>query len=92
MPTCIAVLNAGSSSIKFAMRDADSANALLFRGQIEGIGVAPHIRIRDAKNETIADRTWPADGFTVNPKLARECQASLDEMRAERMREITRAA
>ena len=32
---CIAVLNAGSSSIKFALYETGRNGALLFRGQIE---------------------------------------------------------
>ncbi len=63
MPTPIAVLNAGSSSIKFAVRDAESDNRLLFRGQVEKIGVAPHLQIRDPDGTVIADRDWAAAAF-----------------------------
>jgi acetate kinase len=38
MPDRIAVINAGSSSIKFALFCADNEE-LLFRGQIESIGL-----------------------------------------------------
>ena len=37
-PGCIAVLNAGSSSIKFALYEAGRDGALLFRGQVERLG------------------------------------------------------
>ena len=40
MTGCIAVLNAGSSSIKFALYEAGRDGALLFRGQVERIGLA----------------------------------------------------
>jgi acetate kinase len=63
MSGCIAVLNAGSSSIKFALYDADLAQGILFRGQIEQIGVSPHLRVTDAGGEQVVDRTWPAEGF-----------------------------
>lgn len=45
----ILTLNAGSSSIKFALFEADSLNERV-RGQIEGIGTKPHLsaRIADA--------------------------------------------
>jgi hypothetical protein len=33
------------------------------RGRVEGIGVAPHLTVRDARNDVIADRNWPAEGF-----------------------------
>ncbi len=63
MRGCIAVLNAGSSSIKFALYGADSSEALLFRGQIQQIGVTPRLSVTNARGETIAEKSWPADGF-----------------------------
>jgi acetate kinase len=60
---CIAVLNAGSSSIKFALYGADDAETLLFRGQIGKIGLSPHMTVTTAQGEAIADREWPAEGF-----------------------------
>jgi acetate kinase len=53
-----AVLNAGSSSIKFALYD--EASALLFRGQIERIGTGPRLSAHDAAGKQVAERTWPA--------------------------------
>ena len=35
----------------------------LFRGQVEGIGVAPRLTIRDAHGEIVARREWNAEGF-----------------------------
>jgi acetate kinase len=63
MTGCVAVLNAGSSSIKFALCEASESADILFRGQIEGIGVAPHMKVRDAHGDTIVDRSWQADRF-----------------------------
>lgn len=60
---CVAVLNAGSSSIKFALYDMGSAETLLFRGQIEGIGLSPHLVVFSAKREQLIERSWPPDGF-----------------------------
>ena len=57
---CIAVLNAGSSSIKFALYEAVRDGALLFRGQVEGIGVAPHLKATDPAGKTAAEQRWPA--------------------------------
>jgi acetate kinase len=63
MSGCIAVINAGSSSVKFAIcADLDSAD-ILFRGQIEGIGVSPRLNVKDAQGGTLVERTWPAAGF-----------------------------
>jgi acetate kinase len=57
---CIAVLNAGSSSIKFALYETGSAGDLLFRGQVERLGLEPHLRASDATGKVVAERNWPA--------------------------------
>jgi len=44
MPDCIAVINAGSSSVKFTIYAPGDA-LTLYRGQVEGIGTSPHLRI-----------------------------------------------
>ena len=77
----IAVVNAGSSSIKFALCNAGGDANVLFRGQIEAIGVAPRLHVRDTDGKTIEQRSWPVDGFdhkaatreilTVGSSLAR---------------------
>ena len=59
----VVVINAGSSSVKFALYDTDADVSMRFRGQVEGIGVAPSLRIRNADSEVVAERTWPADEF-----------------------------
>ena len=58
MTGCIAVLNAGSSSIKFALYEAGSDGALLFHGQVENIGLAAHLAATDASGATVAERRW----------------------------------
>ena len=40
MSGCIAVINAGSSSVKFALYEASGEANILFRGQVEDIGVS----------------------------------------------------
>src|SRR6185437_12545858 len=55
MSDCIAVINAGSSSVKFAIYAPGEVIAL-YRGQIEGIGTTPRLRIVNAKGEAIAHR------------------------------------
>jgi acetate kinase len=56
---CVVVLNAGSSSIKFALYDSSHDGALLFRGQVERIGVGPHLEARDADGRVVAEKKWP---------------------------------
>ena len=60
MSGSIAVLNAGSSSIKFALYPSEIDADALYRGQIAGIGVAPHLTVRNVRGEVVEDRTWPA--------------------------------
>jgi acetate kinase len=62
-PGCIAVLNAGSSSIKFALYEAGAEGALLFRGQVERLGLEPRMRVNDRTGATVVDRHWPAGGL-----------------------------
>jgi acetate kinase len=58
MTGCVAVLNAGSSSIKFALYEAGRDGALLFHGQVENIGLAAHLAATDGSGATVAERRW----------------------------------
>lgn len=56
MSKAIAVLNEGSSSLKFALfRCEKTEPALVVRGQIEGIGGAPRLKAKDANGAKLAD-------------------------------------
>ena len=61
MTGAILTLNAGSSSIKFALYRAAHLEAML-RGEIEALGNAPHLWARDRAGAMIGERRWPADG------------------------------
>ena len=61
MNSPIAVLNAGSSSIKFAVFGADLQ--VMFKGQVEQIGVSPKMRVVDGAGGSLAERDWPVAGF-----------------------------
>ena len=63
MTHCIAVINAGSSSVKFALYAVSDNPDILFRGQIEGIGVSPRLSVKDAQGELLVERVWPESGF-----------------------------
>jgi len=56
----IAVVNAGSSSIKFGVFEMGLDEHLLFKGQVEQIGVAPRLSVRDSAGESLAEREWGA--------------------------------
>jgi acetate kinase len=63
MTECIAVINAGSSSVKFAFYDAAGVLPLMLKGQVEQIGVSPCLAATDAQGNDVASQSWPADGF-----------------------------
>ena len=61
----IAVLNAGSSSIKFSLFAQGAANlSLMLRGQVEGIHTAPRFTAKSASGETLASHAW-AEGSAL---------------------------
>jgi acetate kinase len=61
MAEAILALNAGSSSIKFALYRLAASDRLdlVAGGAVEGIGTAPHFTARDAAGAALADRKWP---------------------------------
>ncbi|HTP47425.1 MAG TPA: acetate/propionate family kinase [Casimicrobiaceae bacterium] len=59
MTDAIAVVNAGSSSIKFSLfAAADSELELKARGQIEGIFTAPRFVAKNSAGALLAERSW----------------------------------
>ena len=59
MTDAVAVVNAGSSSIKFSLyAAADSELELKARGQIEGIYTAPRFTARDGAGASLAAKSW----------------------------------
>ena len=63
MSSFIAVVNAGSSSVKFAIYEATKEARCRFRGQVEGIGTAPRLKVVDAAGAGVAERSFAAQGF-----------------------------
>src|SRR5512147_542081 len=60
MTDAIAVVNAGSSSIKFSLFVLrDDQVELLARGQTEGIYTAPRFVAKDKEGTVIAEKSWP---------------------------------
>jgi acetate kinase len=55
----LCVLNSGSSSVKFSLYDSRADEPQLrLRGQIEAIGSAPALRVRDADGSELLERRW----------------------------------
>lgn len=81
----ILCLNAGSSSLKFALYAEPGTDepSLLASGKIENIGLEPHLIARDAKGDVLADRRWTKDVTitheTLLKDLLREIEASVGE-------------
>jgi acetate kinase len=57
----ILVINAGSSSIKFSLYEVGDGRALglALKGQMDGIGTRPHLRVRDARGGTLTEGLIP---------------------------------
>ena len=72
MSNSIAVINAGSSSIKFAIYQATKDERCLFRGQVEGIGVAPRLKIADDKGGVVEDRSLDRARLRPRRRYARD--------------------
>ena len=64
MAQCIAVVNAGSSSVKFGFYDSEGEETLLLRGAVEQIGVSPTLSASDGEGNDVVERNWPSEGFT----------------------------
>jgi acetate kinase len=56
----VLTLNAGSSSIKFALFDESLKGAARLRGEIEDLDAAPHLRATDAAGHALAEQNWTA--------------------------------
>jgi acetate kinase len=59
----IAVINSGSSSIKFAVFQAALPPVLVLKGQIEGIGATPRAKLSDANGKLLVEETFEGAGF-----------------------------
>jgi acetate kinase len=60
MANAFVVLNAGSTSVKFAAYTGDDPHSLdlVCRGQLDGIGSQPSFAAKNSKGEAIETRTW----------------------------------
>ncbi len=60
MTQAVLTLNAGSSSIKFSLFEVQSVDELVLasKGEVEGIGSAPHFVARDSKGKILSERNW----------------------------------
>lgn len=60
MADAILTINAGSSSIKFALFEMKNGFECTIEGEAEGIGTSPHLLIRN-KGQVAFEKKWPDD-------------------------------
>ena len=82
MADIVLALNAGSSSIKFALFAPGSGTQPILRvkGQVEGIGITPHFTAKDATGVSLEEERWGGTGSghdAVLPKLMAWVEAHL---------------
>ena len=63
MADAVLTINAGSSSLKFSVYRIGERDQLELsaKGQVEGIGTAPHLVAEDAEGKVLVERRWPDD-------------------------------
>ncbi len=66
-PNAVLALNAGSSSLKFALFDAGKKMELLSKGEIEEIDTAPHFVAQNGRGAPLDETLWSG-----NPPAGRE--------------------
>ena len=71
MANAILTLNAGSSSLKFAIFDGTDRTFASVRGEIETLDATPHLIARAADGTVLAERKWPTgatEPFPTDPR------------------------
>lgn len=62
MTGAILTLNAGSSSLKFALFDLVSPTLALLRGEVSNLDAAPRLVAHNSEGKSLIDRQWQAGG------------------------------
>jgi acetate kinase len=74
----VLVVNAGSSSLKFQLFAVDGGAPLRrYRGQVDGIGVRPRLKVEDAEGAVCADTVHDAGALPDLPAAIAEMRAWL---------------
>ncbi len=89
-----AIINAGSSSVKWGLCDLDQkadADLFLYRGEIQGIGgSSPRSRLKDAKGNLVAERDWKGSTLDHNG-VVEEIFALIDKILKKEQAELRAA-
>lgn len=86
MSDAVLTLNAGSSSLKFALFEIGGDLQSVAQGQVEGIGSAPHLIVKDPQGKMLAEHRWP-DGAALGHEtfLATLFEVVADHLGADRL-------
>lgn len=78
-------LNAGSSSLKFALFQTDIGNdlRLVCKGEIESIGTAPHFQVIDSAGHPLTERRWPEGATLAHEAFLAELFSWVEDHRGE---------
>lgn len=68
MTDAILTINAGSSSLRFALFDAAGLKRGA-SGEVVKIGDAPHLTVRDATGTCVAERSWDHGAALTHEQL-----------------------
>jgi len=90
MASDIFTLNAGSSSLKFSLWEAETTGLReLFRGEVEKIGIAPHLSAREPSGRTVIDKRFDEGGAKLSHEdLLRALFAWLSQQRRDGFKAI----
>jgi acetate kinase len=89
MTDAVLTLNAGSSSLKFALFEVGEVLQLVCQGQVEAIGSAPHLIAKDPSGGMLIEHRWPGGaGLTHETFLASLFSFVDDHLGADRLTAI----
>ncbi|HVU31554.1 MAG TPA: acetate/propionate family kinase [Sphingomicrobium sp.] len=84
----LAVFNAGSSSIKFAVFEENSEYPILFRGQVEKLGVAPRLVVKNSSGEKLIEKSWSAKELDHGSATKTILETAVSLLGGERVRAV----
>lgn len=89
MTDAVLTLNAGSSSLKFALFEMGEVLQPVCQGQVEAIGSAPHLIAKDPSGGVLTEHSWPdGAGLTHETFLAALFNFVDDHLGADRLTAI----
>lgn len=89
MTDAVLTLNAGSSSLKFALFEVGDVQLLVCQGQVEAIGSAPHLIAKAPDGGVLIEHRWPdGAGLTHETFLASLFNFVDDHLAADRLTAI----